>query len=336
MNSDLSHVDILGRSLRYVRFSVTDRCNLRCLYCVNKERQHFIPHAKIIRYEQFIRLASIFSSLGAGKIRITGGEPLMRKGLTQFLARLRRKLPDLQVAITTNATLLPDCLTDLAALKLCSFNISLDSLDAASYEHLTGKNALAKVLASIEKLISLGQKVKINAVAMRGISDREMPEFMYFLKHTPVDLRFIEYMPMGGNTAWNENCYIGAPDLLALARQTAAWEPVFSAADPLAGPARLYQHHGMAGKLGFISAISDHFCHVCQRMRVTSEGNLRPCLFADKEMRLASLLNHPKIDDAHIARVIRESFKRKPIGAHLLAARKERAVAGKQMVGIGG
>lgn len=327
--------DSFGRRANYLRLSVTDRCNLQCSYCVSEKRQRFIPHERILRYEEFYRLVSISRSLGVRKVRVTGGEPFARKGILKFLASLRSRFPDLEIALTTNATLLGNSLGEIASLGLSSVNISLDSFDRETVRSISGHDVLPAVLASIDGLLSLGQRVKINAVAMAGITDAQMPEFIHAARTMPVDIRFIEYMPMGGNTLWADANFISCDELRQVAAQTCSLveAPMDS---PLAGPARMYRLAGAKGRLGFISAVSDHFCSACNRMRITSEGRLRTCLFTDAEIRLAPMLRTPGISDANIARAIKGALRKKPSGAQLMTARSGTAVARKQMVGIGG
>lgn len=323
-----------GRRPRYMRLSVTDRCNLRCSYCVSCERQRFIPHERILRYEEFYRLAAIASSLGVLKLRITGGEPFSRRGIMGFLSGLRSRFPRLQLAITTNATLLGPHIEELAKLGLASVNISLDSFDPATFRRITGSDSLAAVLAAIERLLSLGQRVKINAVALAGVTDLQINDFVSIARTEPVDVRFIEFMPMGGNTIWDESSYISGQELQRLVEQQVGLieQPGYA----LAGPARMFAVANGRGRIGFISAVSNHFCGSCNRMRITSEGRLRTCLFADSEVDLARLLRNPRITDEHIARAMRAALLRKPLGADLLAARSAVAVARRQMVAIGG
>lgn len=328
--------DSHGRKARYLRLSITDRCNLQCIYCVNSARQQYIPHADVLRYEELLRLARVSSGLGVRKVRITGGEPLVRRGVLTFLSSFRRELPQMQLCLTTNGVLLAPQLADFARLGLASFNISLDSFDAATVRRLVGQDVLAAILATIEGLLAKKQKVKINAVAMRGITDVQLPDFLYAIRHYPVDLRFIEFMPMGNGTLWSREKFISARELQALVLTHARLEAVPGAQDGLAGPARMYNVPGACGRLGFISAVSDHFCALCNRLRLTSSGRLRTCLFSDKEYNLARLLRKPQIDDATLARVMARAILRKPLGSELLADKPTMAVAQAQMVGIGG
>lgn len=325
--------DGLGRRATYLRLSVTDRCNLRCFYCVSRERQNYIPHSQILRYEEFYRLIAIARKQGIKKVRITGGEPFARRDLMDFLFSLRSRFGDLRLALTTNATLLDPFINDLARLSLDSINVSLDSFDRASFRKITGADNLEKVIANVQALLGLGVRVKINAVALAGITDSQIGEFLHFARENPVDLRFIEYMPMGSNTLWDESIFIACSQLQKLV--PANLKPV-ACSDASAGPARMFEIEGARGRLGFISAVSDHFCGACNRLRITSDGRLRSCLFADSELRLAPLLRHKRIDDERIGRVLAAGFARKPIGADLLAAKSRPAVAARQMVGIGG
>lgn len=334
-NPQAALCDTFGRKASYLRLSVTDRCNLRCRYCVSGKRQKFIPHERILRYEEFYRLISISKNLGVRKVRITGGEPFARKDVMKFLTTLRSRFPDLEIALTTNATLLGDSFKELAALGLSSINISLDSFDRETVRAISGSDTMPVVLASLERLLSLGQTVKINAVAMAGITDLQMPDFIHAIRAMPVDIRFIEYMPMGGNTLWAKANFLSCAQLKQIAGQTCSLVQT-AANNPLAGPARMYEIPGAKGRIGFISAVTDHFCATCNRMRITSEGRLRTCLFADAEIRVAPLLRTPGITDANIARAIQGALRKKPSGAELLAARSGIAVARKQMVGIGG
>lgn len=324
-----------GRNCRYLRMSITDRCNLACGYCVSQRRERFIAHDKILRYEEFLRLARIASSLGIQKTRITGGEPFARLGLMPFLHSLRHDFPDMRLCITTNATLLEPYLSELVSLGLYSINISLDSFNKTTVQDITGKDVLDLILHNLETLLNAGQRVKINAVAMRGITDLQMGDFIHALHQYPVDFRFIEFMPMGTNTQWNESRFISSTELLDIANQLVELEPA-QALDELSGPARMFSVKNAKGRFGFISAVSDHFCARCNRLRITSEGGLRTCLFSDREYRLAPALRNPKLDDSAIAKIFQGAIARKPLGNALLENRSNLAVATRQMVRIGG
>lgn len=331
---DLS--DKHGRKVRYLRLSVTDRCNLACFYCSDTERRHFIPHDSIVRYEHFLRLAGIAQKQGIGKIRITGGEPFARKGCMDFLKKIRKLYPGLRVAVTTNATLLEPLIKDLAALRLDSINISLDSFRPETFQRITGQNLQATVLANVERLLALGQKVKLNAVLLKGITDIEVDDFVHALREMPVDMRFIEFMPMGGQTRWTWENFLSAAAMHEKLAQKASLTPMQPDDPDHAGPARMFSCQGAKGRVGFISAVSSHFCGQCNRLRLTSDGKLRTCLFSDREYRLAPMLASAKIGDAVIARLMSRACQLKPLGNDLLRSRRNGGVAQKEMSGIGG
>lgn len=317
-----------------MRLSITDRCNLHCRYC-RGGASSYIPHERILRYEELLRLTRIFQRLGVNKVRVTGGEPFIRKGCIEFLSTLRDALPDTRLCVTTNGTLIEPYLADLKRIGLESINISLDSFDGEIFGALTGKPLLGQVVSNIDKLLSLGCRVKINAVAMRGITDSGLEDFIHAAESMPVDIRFIEFMPMGSQTIWSRDKFIASTELLEIARCKTMLRRITPDNDEAAGPAVMYEMPGRPGRLGFISAISAHFCKTCSRVRLTSEGKLRLCLFEDREFRLAPMLRMG-LPDATIARAISNAFPRKPFGCDILAARRKNAVASKHMDGIGG
>lgn len=325
-----------GRTARYLRISITDRCNLNCVYCRDQRRESYIPHDDILRYEEISRLARIMHGLGIGKFRVTGGEPLMRKNCMSFLADLRKNFPDSLLCFTTNGTLLEPYIEDIARIRPQSVNISLDSFRAETFRRLTGADLLASVLANIDRLLCRNVKVKLNAVAMKGITDVEIDDFIHAAKEMPLNIRFIEFMPMGGNTIWKPEMCLSAKDIKRLVERKVGLEPVHDGDKLFSGPARMFTIPGAKGKIGFISAMSDHFCASCNRLRITSNGSLRTCLFSDREYKLAPLLRHQGVRDETIIRVIRSASCAKPRGDRILVARKGLAVAEKAMSGIGG
>lgn len=329
--------DSRGREARYLRISITDRCNFHCIYCRDSRRLENIPHQNILRYEEISRFVNIMRDKGIGKVRITGGEPFARKNCAQFLLNLHKAYEDLRICITTNGSLLEPWLEELKKISPESINISLDSFDKDTFNKITGHNALPLVLKNIERLLSMDLRIKLNAVALRGITDKELDNFIHAVREMPVDIRFIEFMPMGATTRWTPEMFLPTNEILKLIREKVslneADEQNFSG---LAGPARLYSFAGARGRLGFISALSDHFCGQCNRLRLTSDGKLRTCLFSDKEYALANMLRNAKVSNRSIALAVSAAHKRKPLGADLLRARKKAAVADREMSGIGG
>lgn len=327
--------DAHGRSVRYLRLSVTDRCNLHCLYCRSVEQRDFIPHENILRYEEMARVVRIVHGMGVRKVRLTGGEPFARKGCDDFLAMLHARHNDLDLRLTTNATLLEPHIPLLRRVGVSVINISLDSFDRATFARVTGHDLLPSVLAAVDGLLVAGLRVKINAVALRGVNDSQLDDFVHAAKTLPVDVRFIEFMPMGSGTRWDEQHFWPADQIRADAERLVRLLPDDAGSDT-SGPARMFRIVGGKGRLGFISPLSNHFCASCNRLRLTSDGNVRTCLFADKEYALRGMLRTPGLDDSCIARTISNACRLKPVGAELLAARQGAAVAAKHMVGIGG
>lgn len=325
-----------GRAVRYVRLSVTDRCNLQCLYCCNEGKQSFIPHEKVLRYEEMARLIGVMTAMGVGKVRLTGGEPFVRKGCEELIWLLRRRFPLLDLRMTSNGTLLEPHIPLLRSAGVAAINLSLDSFDRATFARVTGRDLLPAVLASLDGLLRAGIRVKINAVAMRGVNDGQVDDFVHAVRSMPVDMRFIEFMPMGEGTLWKPEVFWPAAEIRAQIERRVRLFPVAADA-PDGGPARMFAVQGGRGRVGFIAAMSCHFCASCNRMRLTSDGHLRTCLFDDKEYRLRGLLRNVRITDSDMACVVQRVCAVKPVGADILRKRHQgEAVAGKKMVGIGG
>ncbi len=340
--------DTYGRTARYLRLSVTDRCNLRCIYCRSSIIEQSIPHNDVLRYEEMLRIVRVAVSMGIEKIRLTGGEPFARKHLLSFIESLRKAHAHLRIGITTNGTLLHPYIQDLHNLGVRVINISLDSFVADTFTAITGRNLLHEVRANMDALMAIGIGIKINAVALRGVNDTEMQNFIEFAMQHPVDVRFIEFMPMGQGTRWSEENFWPASNILAKAKQFADLEPLetpYAAPGNISdtyynGPARMFTLKGGLGRFGLITPMSNHFCQSCNRLRVTSDGHIRTCLFADKEYTLRGILRHPHLQgtvgDACMRTVLEQATRQKPLGEALLKAREATAVIQKKMVSIGG
>ena len=327
--------DGFGRRVDYLRVSVTDRCNLRCMYCRPVKDFQAISHSDLLSYEEYLRVIRLAASLGSTKLRLTGGEPLARRGFHRFLEEVMRSVPGMDVRLTTNGTLLAGQARLLASLGLKAVNISLDSLRPENFRRITGVDLFDKVRQSIDDCLEAGLRVKVNAVAMKGVNDHELPAFLELARNNPLDMRFIEFMPIGGDTAWDEGLYWSAADILEQAGTLADLTPV-SRGEEGRGPARMWKIEGGQGRLGVISGLSGHYCQSCNRLRLTCDGRLRPCLYSDTEYRLRPLLRQAKIGDQRIMEVLKRSLAKKPMGHELLAARGRRGVCVKPMTAIGG
>ncbi|MFV0422438.1 GTP 3',8-cyclase MoaA [Oleidesulfovibrio sp.] len=328
--------DEYGRQVSYLRLSVTDRCNLRCMYCWTCDGLSFIPHTKILTYEEMLRLVDAAVSLGVEKVRLTGGEPFVRKGFLYLVESLAKRHPSLDVRITTNATLLAGKVAALRDLGVRYVNVSLDTFDRERFQKVTGRDMLRQVRRALDEVLEHQIGLKLNAVALRGFNDDELPVFLNFARRNPVDVRFIEFMPMGGCTRWREENFWSAKDILSQAGDYANLIPV-QGRTRRSGPAKLYDIEGGKGRFGLITPLSDHFCKSCNRLRITPDGRLRTCLFSDKEYRLRPVIRHPKLGMEAARKIMQLAALRKPLGYRMLEhLHADGSVAEKRMSAIGG
>jgi cyclic pyranopterin phosphate synthase len=303
-------IDAFGRTLDYVRLSVTDRCSFRCLYCMPESGVRWIPHEQILSYEELLRLVRVLSGLGMKRIRITGGEPLVRRGIGQFLQDLRAEQPDLRIALTTNGALLEEFVPALSAVRLDALNVSLDTLDEERFARLTRTGRLAKVLQGIEAARSAGiAPLKLNTVLIRDFNDGEIPRLLDYADSLGGLLRLIEFMPLE-DSIWSRERFISADEILARLPASGSWEPLPTSSGEGYGPARYYRERRSGRTLGIISAVSHHFCPACNRVRITATGNLRTCLFETTEYPLGPMLREK--DEEALARAICEGIRNKP------------------------
>jgi cyclic pyranopterin phosphate synthase len=280
-------LDSHGRTINYLRLSVTDRCNLRCSYCMPEDGIGKVAHSDILSYEELYEIARVAVSIGIDKIRITGGEPLVRKGIIPFLQQLA-DIPGLgQLVLTTNGVLLEEMAADLRAAGVQRLNISLDSLHPDTFRRISRCGDLARVLAGIEAAKVCGFPIKLNMVVMRGINDHEILDFAGMAADSAITVRFIEYMPAIREHDWQKLVVPGEEILSRLAQQFTLI-PLEQA--EMAGPARNFRILGASGTLGVITPVSHHFCSDCNRIRVTSSGLARGCLFAESQVDLRTFL----------------------------------------------
>jgi cyclic pyranopterin phosphate synthase len=304
-------IDTQNRRINYLRVSVTDRCNLRCVYCMPAEGVAPLSHNDILRHEEIFRVARVAVELGIRKIRLTGGEPLVRRGLVSLVTRLA-ELPELaDLGLTTNGTLLGEHAAALRGAGLHRINISLDTLRPERYRTITRCGHLEQVLAGIAAAEAAGlQPVKINTVTLRGFNDDEAGDFARLTLEHPYEVRFIEFMPVGDANGWRRDRLVPGEEIRQAIQQRFGLEPL-PAPDRPSGPGRLFRIPGAAGRIGFINPMSEHFCHLCNRLRLTPTGRLRTCLLDDSELDLRTPLRSGASDD-DIAELIRAAVSRKP------------------------
>lgn len=278
--------DSRGRSIDYLRISVTDRCNLRCIYCMPEEGATYASKEDLLTYEEIMEVVYVAADLGVKKIRLTGGEPLVRDGLPQLIKEISQVDGVEEVSLTTNGLLLYEMIDQLAEAGLNRVNLSLDSLKADVFENIVKKANLSHLMKGLKRTLDLGLKVRINVVLLQGINDGEALDFVEFIKKYPVDVRFIELMPIGRG-----RLYKGRNNVELIEEIKAAGYKLEEVKHTSgSGPARYFELDGGLGDLGFISPMSHQFCDSCNRIRLTSEGFLKLCLHSGHGIDLKALL----------------------------------------------
>jgi GTP 3',8-cyclase len=301
--------DTHGRRIRYLRISVTDRCNLRCQYCMPEEGVAWLPHEGILRYEEILRVIRICARLGVDKVRLTGGEPLVRKGFLDFVARVKQIEGVADLSLTSNAVLLDTMAPTLRSHGIERINVSLDTLDRQKFAYITRTDAFEQVMSGIQKAKAEGLHLKINVVAIRGFNDDEVLDFAALTLKDPVEVRFIELMPMGCAARFGPRHTITAGEIRAMIEHR--WGALTRMASSL-GPASLYRIEGAKGVLGFIEPVSERsFCARCNRMRLSASGHLRPCLFSENHVDLLGPLRQG-LTDAGLEELIQTAVAMKP------------------------
>jgi GTP 3',8-cyclase len=315
-NSSL--IDSFGRVHNNLRISVTDRCNLRCTYCMPEEVV-FLDRAELLTFEEIVHFVRVAAPLGIDKIRLTGGEPLMRRDLPR-LVKLLAPIPGIRdVGLTTNGILLADHARSLYDAGLRRINISLDTLDPVQFRELTRRDGLDKVIEGIHAAKRAGfDPIKINAVSIRGVTETEVVPLARFARQNHLELRFIEYMPIGADNWERSKVYFAHEIMEQLEQAVAPLVPVEDY-DPRA-PAMEFQYTDGGGRVGFIASVSRPFCMNCNRIRLTSEGKLRNCLFALNEIDVKHLLRGQS-DDSELAEIIRRNVHDKWEGHEINTAR---------------
>jgi GTP 3',8-cyclase len=282
--------DSFGRAIRDLRLSVTDRCNFRCFYCMPTEAMEWKPKPEILTYEEILKLAELFVSLGVNKLRVTGGEPMVRRDVETLIARLAKIEGVADLAMTTNAHFLKNRAKGLKDAGLQRITVSLDSLEPERFALLTGRNELKTVLAGIDAAIESGlHPVKINSVTMRGINDDQAVKFAAFARERGVHVRFIEFMPLDNGNVWKREMVVPGEEVRQRIHEVFPLERVPS--DNPSETARRWRFaDGAPGEIGFINPVTQPFCGHCSRIRLTADGMIRTCLFSTVEHNIKALL----------------------------------------------
>lgn len=307
-------IDGYGRKINYLRLSVTDRCNLRCRYCMPAAGLRHKPQSEILSFEQIYRIVNCAVGLGIDKVRITGGEPLIRKDLSLLINWLR-DIPGLnELCLTTNGTYLVDYASSLKRSGLDRVNISLDSLIPEKFQRITRGGKLEAVLKGIEVALSAGfSPLKINMVLIKGFNTDEILDFTKLTKTRPIQVRFIEYMPTGLNHSSQEDVFFSAQEAKDICSSLGELKPV---ANPNSTTARSFRIAGFYGTVSFISPISQPFCSSCNKLRLTSDGHLKNCLYSAQTVDLKTALSL-SLTDENLVKAIKEAVALKPRSSHL-------------------
>jgi len=310
-HADGTLIDRWGRKITYIRLSVTDRCDLRCAYCMPMDVE-FLPRSEVLSLEECLQVVRAFVSLGVEKVRVTGGEPLVRRDLIWLLERISALEGVRELAITTNGSQLPRMAGDLVRAGVSRVNISLDTLDPEKFRELTRVGDIGKVLAGVEAARDAGfSNVKLNAVMMRGFNDGELAELAHFAVGNGMDISYIEVMPLGDVGHSRFDTYFSSDDALAMLRREFDLE---ESDFTTGGPARYWRVRGTGSKVGFISPHSHNFCESCNRVRISCRGELFPCLGQNDSVDLRPALRDPGVGDDALAERIMRTMDIKPKG----------------------
>lgn len=324
-------IDRHNRNLNYLRISITDRCNLRCIYCMPRKLIPKLPHKDILRYEEILRIVKIGVRLGISKVRVTGGEPLVRKGVFDFLEQLSKIDGLSDISLTTNGVLLKDNIDRIKSSGVNRINISVDTLNKKKFYKITGYDFFDQIWEGIDQANKLNfDPIKLNVVPIRGVNDDELIDLARLSFTYPFHIRFIEYMPIGFSQIKADR-HLLAPEIKERIQALGRLSPVIKSAHD--GPAERFKFAGAAGEIGFIQPISRHFCHTCNRLRLSASGQLRPCLLSDTQEDLKSLLRKGCLDN-DLADAFLEAVRKKPSEHNLSTEHPPEILA--QMCVIGG
>ncbi len=325
-------VDSYGRRIKNLRISITDRCNFRCTYCMPAEGLPWLPKAEILSYEEIERLARLAVRLGIEQIRLTGGEPLVRRDVPELVRRLRQIEGLQSLSLTTNGVLLKQLAGPLAEAGLTRINVSLDSLVREKFARLTRRDQLERVLAGLEALERYPsiRPIKINAVAIRGFTEDEVLDFVRLSRRQGYVVRWIEFMPLDADQIWRKEDILTGAELKAIIE--AEYGPLVPIKGDPAETARRYTFSDGIGEVGFINPVSEPFCSTCDRIRLTADGQLRTCLFATEETDLRTPLRAGASDE-ELMTLIRQAVWHKELKHYIGDKRFKRASRTMSMIG---
>ncbi len=287
-------IDTFGRRHTSLRVSVTDRCNVRCFYCMPHESIQFLPRPEILSFEEISRVTRVFAGLGINRIRITGGEPLVRKQLPELIRQLKQIESIAEIAMTTNGILLAGLATQLRQCGLDRLNVSLDSLDAEQFKQITRRDELEQVLSGIQAAQSAGfENIRINAVAVRGLIDSQVIPLVQFCLEQRLELRFIEFMPLNSTGQWASNDVLSGAEIRNIIESNFGKLKAVDRHNP-SQPASDFEFanpsNRIRGRVGFINSVTEPFCEACDRLRLTADGKIRNCLFSHEEWDVRDLM----------------------------------------------
>jgi len=325
--------DSFGRTARKLRISVIDRCNLQCIYCMPKNNKNWFDPKDILTFDEIVRFVSIMSKLGIEKIRLTGGEPLVRSNIEILVENLSKITGIKKVGMTTNGILLADKIIQLKKAGLSNINISLDTFKRERFKKINGVDGLAQVLESIKNSNEAQMSIKINNVVVRGWNDDEVVNFALFSRVTGHPIRFIEFMPLDGSGIWNQDLVVTKQEIMTKIRNKIG--KLIPLEFDHSSPAKLYTFSDGKGIIGFIPSISEPFCKNCDRVRLTSDGRFLTCLFEKPGFDIKALLRKGK-SDKEIVDFIQNCIHKKPEGIIKIIRNKQLRPSLNLMNTIGG
>ena len=326
-------VDSYGRRIKSMRISITDKCNFRCTYCMPAEGLPWLKKSQILSYEELERITRVAVSIGIEQVRLTGGEPLVRRDVPDFVRQLRKIEGLRSLSLTTNGILLKQQAKALAEAGLTRINVSLDSLVREKFAKLTRRDQFDRVLEGLEEVEKYPSihPIKINAVAIRGFSEDEVLDFVQFARRKSYVMRWIEFMPLDADQIWRKEDILTGSEIKAIIEATYGPLVPITTGDP-SETARRYTFSDGVGEVGFINPVSEPFCSTCDRIRLTADGQLRTCLFATEETDLRAVLRSGG-DDETIAHTLREAVWHKELKHYIGDKRFKRANRSMSMIG---